>query len=542
MYQLILSLLIFTFYSCGKEPAPEPKPLNKQVLRQKLKHYLPELQLNQISKIRISFEDGDKKKTYKSEVKVKPFKDYLRKKLIFQTMNKLKNNIRTKEEIHNEEFDLYNINLFSIQENVNYKNLLQKNYDLYESGTLAFNLNLSFKNLYHIDSIESIRFKVEAISKKDWKRKDIGFLKLKKFGDDNERLSSRRQNSITPRHNYRFMIRNIDWKILKKLLTGEYQLGVRLHDLNFKAENGTTHNYNKTIKEFYSSRDFVYIINERSIDRFFKLQGESIFETLSSYDSNIEVSESKQIQLLKNIETKLRKFTTYTQIKNKKPGDGIWTMTFPEENKSNSIVYIESELLKKVESFIDHEIMQDDDFQGLHLSNVERRKILISTQAKRIIPLTKVFSDYQLSSVTTPEVCERYYRFDKGECYTKDLKCTFNKRSLDGERTEIFREEDFRDQLIIGKTSKVLKQWYSQELKTYFMIVELDGDELYLDKGIGLMNPDKHINVGVFQLLNCPSRTEHGFRLTGQQFPARRINIGAKSIMKLKINGMYPDY
>jgi hypothetical protein len=542
MYHIILSLLILTFVSCGKEKEADFQPIHKELRREKLKHYLPELQLNEISNIKIVFENRNLIKEFGSTLEAEPQKDYFRRKLIYQSMVNLQNAIDTKEMIKNEEYDLYNIDLYNLKERLTNKALIQNNEDLLDTGSLYFNLNLSFKNLAYINTIQSIRFKVEVISKRDWSKREIGYLKLKKFGDDNERLLSRGTDIVTPRHNYKFSLNNIDKQILTQLLSGDSQLGISLHDLNFKAESGNIHEYSKTIKEFYENRNFIYVINGKSIDRFFKMKEESVYDTLSVYDSNLELSENKQIQFLRNVESKLPKFTTYDQIKGEPRGNGLWTMMLHEESPSNVFVYIESDILKKVETFNKVWMHEENNFKELSLSNIENKKILISSQGLIHTPQLKESVSFQQSTVTNPNVCERHRRFDKGECYTKNLKCHFMVKSGSGAKSKSFSESDFTHQFKHNKKNKILHEWYSKKLKTYFMIVEIKQDELFFTKNKSYRGEVKYSEVGVTRLLNCPSQKEHGFRLPGQTYPATRINITPETTIKLKLEGLHSEF
>ena len=542
MKNIIIIYFVLLNCSCGKDENQTDQQGPHILKSSGENHFLPELKIKKISNIKIVFEDAQAKKTFRSDVEYKPTKDFLRKKLIFQSLNKFKNRETISESINHKEFDLYNIDLFSTENNIINKILVPNTNNLFARGSLYFNLNLSFYNLKYIKEIKSIKLMVQAISKENWTKIDLGYVKLKKFGDDNERLQASHSNQVNPRHSYKLSLENIDQNILRKLLIGDYQLGISIFDLDFKIDSNMTLQYQKFIKSFYSQKDYLYIINGESINRFNKLSRDELYPSLKKYDSGLEVSENKQIQYLNNIESYLKKNSTYNQIKEEKPNKGIWKISYPEDQSSNAILYVESNLINKLESTSDRSLYQADHFQDLQLFNIDHKYILITSQGIFHKQMFRNEQIHQFSKINKPVICERYVRGRdfKRECIHRNLNCTFLRRVKSGEEKKIYTAKEFVDSYRFDRKNKIIKQWYSEKLKTHFTIIRLFNESFQLSKNE--LNPIQNKAFGVYQFLDCPSRAFSGFRLDNQIFPAVSINVNRRSTISLKVETLSEDY
>jgi hypothetical protein len=541
---ILIILLILLNSSCGKNRDEEKLGDQKISVYQETSenHYLPELIIKKISNIKIVFEDAQEKKTFQSELEFKPSKNYFRQKLIYQALNKIKKREHITTLIEHQEFDLYNMDLYSVENNIINKILVPNTNDLFDRGSLSFNLNLSFNNLSHIKEIKTIKLKIQAISKKNWNKIELGYLKLKKFGDDNERLRASHSTQVHPRHTYKLSLSDIDQNILRKLLIGEYQIGINIFDLEFKTHSNITLQYKNFIKNFYSQKNYLYIINGKSINRFSKLSKDDLFASLKQYDAGLELSENRQIQYLNNIETYLKKSSSYDQIKEQEIDKGIWKTSYPDDQKSNVIVYVESSLINRLESINNRILLENNNFKQSHLFNITHKNLLISSTGMFHQKLFREERIKQLSKINEPVICERYIRDPdfKGECTHRNLNCSFLRRISIGENETLYKASDFVQSYRFDSKNKIIKQWYSEKLKTHFTIIQLYKDNFKLS--LNELNPIKKSPFGVYQFLNCPSTQYSGFRLDGQIFPAKTMIVNKRATLNIKVETISEEY
>lgn len=544
----IINLLIITIlFSCGKDSEPLQRKQLIPMEGNSLTSF-PYLHLSKIEKVVMTLENSDKKEEFVSNSTHIGKKDFLRKKILLNLHLDSKDD-RENISIDHQDFLMYQSDLFSTKEYLENIMMLKKNTDQdFEKGKITLRANFEFRNLNRITSMEDLFLGIYLIDTQDLKKKFIKDVRLFKYGQDPDVINTHGRTSANPRQAHTIRIEELAPNILRKLITGKAKLGFMLSagKINFYSSQGSldfTASYKKIVSQFFNSRNFIYIKDDKKLLQIVKKENEELESVLKRLDPAIEISQDGKIQYLFGLDSSLPHYSTSSQVQNSHENEGLWRKHFLNGKKTILLDYLRGRDIKSVRVHQEPLNIELPDFERSYLPSLMRekmnRRVFIFSKGFHQKPEYLVQSKRSVSRVDEPRICHRHFEhlLPKAECLGKDLSCYYSLRTQAGYTLLPFTKKDYGKFLNIQKGQGLIeieKQWYSEKLKGHFILGRVRNFEGDVFLSGNIQKSYGRIQLGVINFGHCPSRTERGFSLPGVRYPAVDIESISRPMVNLQ--------